>query len=66
MYAYNLGQLQDMMPQKLRDVTPPPPEVRITTFIGYPPILDDEWIGDIGSSPDSDLLYFQLYGRFPE
>jgi hypothetical protein len=64
--AYTLGQLQDMRPMTLTDTTGPPPEVRITTFCGFPPILDDEWVGDVAHREDSDQLYFKLYGRFPE
>jgi hypothetical protein len=63
--AYPIGQMHAGK-QVLTDTSGPPPEVRITTFIGYPPILDDEWVGDVPHRQDSDQVYFQLYGRFPE
>jgi hypothetical protein len=64
--AYTLGQLKDLRPQLLTDTSPPPVEVRVAVYCGYPPVFDEEWIGDIAHSTDSDTVYFQLYGRHPE
>jgi len=64
--ARAMGYFEGMKPRAVQDTTGPPPIVRVAVYVGNPPVADEEWIGDLIHAPDSDQLYYQLYGRFPE
>lgn len=66
---WTLNEAQNHLVTHTYDTTASPPVLHVTMYVGHPPILgDEEYIGDllVSSKTDTDRLYYELYGRWPE